>query len=645
MFVCSLCGESNAGSGYCPNDGSELVDSGDDSFLGTVVGSYRIASLLGVGGMGRVYKGVNPTIGSRVAIKVLNHEGAQNRELVERFFAEARAVNLIRHEGIVNIVDLATLPDQRPYIVMEYLDGFPLSTLMKRGGQLPLGSFLKSMIEVLEALGAAHGNSIVHRDLKPDNIFISPQGRAKVLDFGIAKLTSEDSGRSGVTQDGSLLGTPHYMSPEQAVGHPVDSQSDIYSMGVILFEGVLGQTPFVGDSLYDLLRQHVQTQPPTPRLLRPDIPPELEATILRALAKEPGARQQSVQALAGELSSISRQLPAHAWTAMHTLVERGLPGPQVAATQIHNSHRSNERDSERVPELFFTKSLPPQQIPAATSVSKRGVRRSLILSTVILASALAVGLWVSQSGKNGASEAEASDEGARDELAPLAFRSQDVAPARDSSNEPVGAGPSANPPPDGGIAETSRSEKSGGTSPSTGQPVSQVGDTSHRVTELVNPESIDVEVFGREARAQARAVFPDAELVRIDSMGVSPDGTANISLDSSFIVLYRYQSRSRSKRPKNLPMGVENKASCSYLVMANEKTKMAYGMPNSGCKELYTGPPKCSPKQVWKRAIAKGAPAKGAVAMLSLWKKRDGVHWYFQITGTRYAWFIPDDCK
>src|SRR5215470_12807279 len=160
MFVCPEYGASQPVPGQCPVDRWPLAPAGDDGLLGAVIGAYRIARLLGVGGMGRVYKGVQPQIGSRVAIKVLSRECADRRELVERFFAEARAVNLIRHESIVNVLDLASLPDGRPYIIMEYLDGAPLATLIEQSLEqrvpLPLGGIARLAAEVLDALAAAH---------------------------------------------------------------------------------------------------------------------------------------------------------------------------------------------------------------------------------------------------------------------------------------------------------------------------------------------------------------------------------------------------------------------------------------------------------------------------------------------------------
>src|SRR3954467_10282374 len=176
MLVCPECDASQPVPGPCPADLWQLAPAGDDGLLGTAIGAYRVARLLGVGGMGRVYKGVQPQIGSRVAIKILSRECADRRDLVERFFPEARGVNRTRHEAIVNVLDLASLPNGRPYIIMEYLDGAPLASIIDHGvrhpAPLPLGGIARLAAEVLDALGAAHAKGIIHRDLKPDNIFV-----------------------------------------------------------------------------------------------------------------------------------------------------------------------------------------------------------------------------------------------------------------------------------------------------------------------------------------------------------------------------------------------------------------------------------------------------------------------------------------
>lgn len=329
MFVCPECGRSFPAGGFCTEDGQNLRDVGDDSLLGTAVGSYRVAKKLGQGGMGTVYLGVHHSIGSRVAIKVLSQECAKSRALVDRFFAEARAVNVIRHESIVSVTDLASLPDGRPYIVMEYLDGGSLADLLKAHGALPLGTLTRLLREMLGALDAAHKKGIIHRDLKPDNVYVTTSGRVKVLDFGIAKLRPDISGIDEATRTGSLMGTPYYMSPEQATGQPVDPRSDLYSVGVMLFEGVTGQRPFVVSNLYELLKAHVEWMPPAPSSLRPDVPPALEQILLRALQKEPVHRFQSAHELASALEHAELQLPPESFVAPGVLLDAAARGAVV----------------------------------------------------------------------------------------------------------------------------------------------------------------------------------------------------------------------------------------------------------------------------------------------------------------------------
>ncbi|MCC6901007.1 MAG: serine/threonine protein kinase [Polyangiaceae bacterium] len=329
-FVCPECARSFPAPGFCTEDGGALNDNAFCPLLGSTVGSYRVATLIGQGGMGEVYRGVHPEIGSRVAIKVLSTDAARAPSVAERFFAEARAVNVVRHEGIVSVLDLSRLPDGRPYIVMEYLEGAPLTRVLELHRPVPLGAMLQILLNVLDALSAAHAQGITHRDMKPDNIFVTSTGRTKVLDFGIAKLRPDIAGVSGATKTGALLGTPYYMSPEQARGQAVDHRSDIYSVGVIAYEGFTGKRPFDAENLYDLLRQHIEVPPQSLRELRPEIPPALESVVLRALEKDPGQRFQTLELLAGALRQTA---PFLAPTSFVTLTGEpsSLPRPVLAA--------------------------------------------------------------------------------------------------------------------------------------------------------------------------------------------------------------------------------------------------------------------------------------------------------------------------
>src|SRR5512140_1032691 len=250
MFVCPTCGQRYERAGYCAPDGQPLAGT-DDPLLGSVIDRYRLARQVGEGGMGRVYLAVQPAIGSRVAIKILSEECRNSPELVERFFSEARAVNLVSHENITSVLDMAVLPDGRPYIVMEFVEGQTLADLV-RATQAPLGGVVQVMSEVLSALSAAHAIGIVHRDLKPDNILVTVEGHAKVLDFGIAKLAPGLRDLGPQTKTGAILGTPAYMAPEQISGAGnVDARTDIYAAGIVLFEAVTGRQPFTGATLFD----------------------------------------------------------------------------------------------------------------------------------------------------------------------------------------------------------------------------------------------------------------------------------------------------------------------------------------------------------------------------------------------------------
>jgi serine/threonine-protein kinase len=276
-----------------------------DPLVGQTFGSFRILSLLGEGGMGRVYEAEHVLIGRRAAIKVLAAEIADQGELVSRFFTEARAVNDIRHPNIVEITDFGTF-GQQPYIVMELLDGETLEQRLARIHVFDLSSAARVVAQVAAAVGAGHEHGLVHRDIKPANIFLRNHPDypdfVKVLDFGIAKLVSRDHTVQHHTEVGALIGTPSYMSPEQCLGDThLDHRSDIYSLGVVLYEMVTGRLPFQATTAGRLIMCHVQETPPRPRELNPAIPAALDTLIVRALAKKPEQRFPSMRQLRDEL--------------------------------------------------------------------------------------------------------------------------------------------------------------------------------------------------------------------------------------------------------------------------------------------------------------------------------------------------------
>jgi eukaryotic-like serine/threonine-protein kinase len=257
--------------------------------------------------MGKVYLAEHPGIGRLAAVKVLTPSDAADPQIVSRFITEARAANAIRHPNIVDVYDSGVLESGTPYIVMEFLDGEALKDALARG-PLPLEDALDWGCQIAEALAAAHAHEVVHRDLKPDNLILVPDPRrlgkkqVKVLDFGIAKLQRRTLDQVHQTRTGSLLGTPLYMSPEQCMSQKdIDARTDIYSLGVILYEMVAGRRPFDGDGVYAVINMHVNEPPLPPTTYRPDLPRDLEAIIMRALAKAPVQRQDSMAILLSHL--------------------------------------------------------------------------------------------------------------------------------------------------------------------------------------------------------------------------------------------------------------------------------------------------------------------------------------------------------
>lgn len=287
---------------------------------GKRIGPYQLVRLLGEGGMGAVYEALQEPIGRRVALKVLLPEYAHNRDVVDRFFNEARAVNLIEHPSLVQVSDFGRAPDGTAYLVMEFLRGESLESRLKRlrsSGQLmPTSVALLIAVQVAAALTAAHAKGIVHRDLKPANVMLVPDPvapggeRAKILDFGIAKLT-QHQGKG--TNTNALLGTPRYMSPEQCRGAgEVDDRTDVYALGVMLYEMFAGRTPFLGEGHGDFIGQHMFKEPPPLSEFAPTAPQQVDALVHRLLVKDRAQRPPmgEVEAeLSRMLSTITGFLP------------------------------------------------------------------------------------------------------------------------------------------------------------------------------------------------------------------------------------------------------------------------------------------------------------------------------------------------
>lgn len=313
MRICPQCGTRFEGSiQFCPNDGSPTYEAQSeqepqrDPLLGLVIdGRYRIETQIGEGGMGVVYLAVHTVLQKRLALKVLRGDGSRDAEVVQRFMQEAQAATSIGHQNIIDITDFGRLPDGAVYFVMEYLDGTSLSDLINTGGSVPTQQAVHIIQQIASSLEAAHQRGIVHRDLKPDNIFVIRQGGdpnfVKVLDFGVAKV---GGAASKLTKTGMVFGTPHYMSPEQAAGQSVDQRTDIYALGVIMYEMFTGKVPFDADTFMGILSKHMFEVPARPTLNGAPLG-ALENVILKALEKNPDHRYLSMTELLADLATIA----------------------------------------------------------------------------------------------------------------------------------------------------------------------------------------------------------------------------------------------------------------------------------------------------------------------------------------------------
>jgi eukaryotic-like serine/threonine-protein kinase len=291
------------------------------------IGRYEIVDELGRGAMGIVYKANDPLLDRQVALKTINLQNLpqdERKEYEARFYQEAKAAGRLNHPNIVIIYDIGEY-DKIAYIAMEMMEGYELQNRLKDGQYLPVEEMVNIAIQVTKGMAFAHEHGIVHRDLKPSNIMVLKNGQVKIADFGIARVPASLVN----TQDGRILGSPMYMSPEQILERPLDARSDIFSMGITLFQALTGKMPFKGDNAHSVMYRIVQDKPPKARSLNPEIPEMLDAIIARCLAKNPEDRYQSATELGDALRTCRNKLRGQASfddTSIFPAVRHGKKG-------------------------------------------------------------------------------------------------------------------------------------------------------------------------------------------------------------------------------------------------------------------------------------------------------------------------------
>jgi serine/threonine-protein kinase len=294
----------------CPHDGTLLINVIQDPLLGTTLaGNYEIQEVIGHGGMGVVYKARHALMDRIVAIKMLQAQLISDSMSVKRFQQESKSASRISHPNVITVYDFGISPNGQPFIVMDYLQGISLADLIKNEGQIGVERSIKILAQACDALDHAHKMGVIHRDVKPTNFVLinydEEKDFVKVVDFGVAKLMNSGPEGQRLTQAGEVCGSPVYMSPEQCTGGELDQRSDIYSMGIVVYETLTGKLPILGKTMVDTMSKHISEMPPSFALARPDlyIPERLEQVVFKALAKDPNDRHQTMDELRIDLEN------------------------------------------------------------------------------------------------------------------------------------------------------------------------------------------------------------------------------------------------------------------------------------------------------------------------------------------------------
>jgi eukaryotic-like serine/threonine-protein kinase len=362
--------------------------SGDPNIGRTLGERYRVLRRIGEGGMGTVYLCEHVLLRRRVAVKVLREELARDPEIAERFRNEAVAASQIGGDHVVDVLDLGRTDDGSFFYVMEALEGRSLGAVLREDGPLPVGRALGLVAQVCRALSAAHARGVVHRDLKPENVFVvvADDGaeRAKVLDFGISRIDPLGGGER-LTRAGAIIGTPEYMSPEQAAGTAVDHRADVYALGVLLYEVLTGALPLEGATAIATLVAHQSQIPEPPSARRRELPLDVDALVLRALAKRPEDRFESMDAFAAELIRVRARLGP----------EGPNPGRAPRGTAILDGPEGPRTGAPSRPSVNGEVALPATPLAPASAGRARALRTAAMVAAVagVVAAAVFGGWW------------------------------------------------------------------------------------------------------------------------------------------------------------------------------------------------------------------------------------------------------------
>ncbi len=351
MARCVVCStEIRDDARFCPECGAEqprqqTLGTDADPLMGKVVAhKFRIEKLLGVGGMGKVYKARQLSLDKAVVVKVLHDQFREDPQLVQRFQREAKAASRLNHPNSIQIIDFGQDESGVVFMAMEFLQGQDLFSVLKKQGAMPAERIARIMVQVCSALTEAHEQNVIHRDLKPENIMVEDRrGQrdfVKVLDFGIAKIQDTGEGAQALTQAGMVCGTPEYMSPEQARGLQLDARSDIYALGVVMYQLAVGELPFVADTPIGIVTKHILEKPVPPRQRRPDVDGQLEAIILKAMEKDASRRYGTVAEMAEELEALGRTLSPARGNSFNEPSQSqprpSAPGPGTSSPPVAN---------------------------------------------------------------------------------------------------------------------------------------------------------------------------------------------------------------------------------------------------------------------------------------------------------------------